>query len=119
MGKLIDLAERQKRLDDAYPLDRSYGIYALLYHLHYIREMRFTRGDFDACNLLIDLAESLEDANLTERQREVLYYVFVHDMTQGDTAHLLQISQQAVSDHVYSAIAKIALLNERRERNCA
>lgn len=119
MGKLIDLSERQKRLEDAYPLDRSYGIYALLYHLHYIREMRFTRGDYDASNLLIDFNKSLEEANLTDRQRRVLYYVFFCDMNQRDAAHLLQISQQAVSDHVYSAIARVALLNERKEGNCA
>lgn len=119
MGRLIDLAERQKRLEDAYPLDRGYGVYALLYHLHYIREMRFTRGDYDASNLLLDFCQSLEEAKLTERQRRVLFYVFILDMTQKDAAHLLQISQQAVSDHVYSAIAKIALLNERKEGNCA
>lgn len=119
MGKLIDLSSKQKRLYDAYPLDRSYGIYALLYQLHYIREMRFTRGEYDASNLLIDFSKSLEEANLTDRQISVLYYVFVRDMTQKDAAHLLHISQQAVSDHVYSAIARIALLNEKKEGDCA
>jgi len=119
MGKLIDLSSKRKRLDDAYPLDRSYGVYALLYHLHYVREMRFTRGDYDASLLLIDFDESLLEAKLTERQRRVLHYVFELDMTQQEAANLLNISQQAVSDHINSAIARVALLNKQKEGNCA
>jgi DNA-binding CsgD family transcriptional regulator len=115
MARAVDPVTKQKRLDDAYPTDRAYGIYALLAHIHYLRESRFLRGDYEASILLLDFYRSLRDANLTRRQRQILYLVFVEDMTQQDVAMLLNISQQAVSDHVGVAVKKIALTNRLKE----
>jgi len=119
VGKLLDLSSKRKRLDDAYPLDRGYGVYALLYHIHHVREMRFMRGDYDASILLIDFGDSLAGTVLTNQQRNVLYYVFLLDMTQQETADLLNISQQAVSKHISKAIVRIALTNKRKEERSA
>jgi DNA-binding CsgD family transcriptional regulator len=111
----MDHEARQKRLDEKYPLDRSYGVSALLYHFHHIRELRFTRGDFDASLLLIDFYESFQEANLTDRQVEVLWLIFIEDRTQHQVARILDITQQAVSDHINSAISRIAATNRKKE----
>lgn len=111
----IDTASREKVLDDLYPMDKFRGIYALLANIHHMREMRFVRGDYDACNLLLDFYDAYEAANLTERQREILRLVFEKDMRQQDVALEMGISQQAVSDHVKAAVQKIARVNRQRE----
>ncbi len=73
MGSVkIDLASKEKRLEDAYPQDTVRGVYALLTQMHRIREGRFIKGDFDACILLLDFYQSIKDANLTERQQQVI-----------------------------------------------
>lgn len=116
MGSVkIDLSTKEKRWNDNYPLDKPYGVYALFSNIHYIREMRFLKGDFDACILLIDLDIAIAEADLTKRQREVLYWVFEKDLTQQEVAAKLGISQQAVSDHINSAIRKIAFINRLGE----
>ncbi|MBC9785890.1 DUF134 domain-containing protein [Heliobacterium chlorum] len=115
MGKVIDFSAKERRLDDAYPLDSERGIYALLTQLHHVRESRFLRGDYDASLLLLDLAQSIEEANLTHRQKQALRLVFINDFIQKDAAHWMNISQQAVSDHVRSAIQRIAQVNEGKE----
>lgn len=115
MSRAVDPVTKQKRLEDAYPIDRAYGVYAVLAHIHYLRESRFLRGDYEASILLLDFYESLEDANLTQRQRQILHLVFEEDLTQQEVAMLLNISQQAVSDHVGTAVKKIALTNRLKE----
>ncbi|BAF60327.1 hypothetical protein PTH_2146 [Pelotomaculum thermopropionicum SI] len=61
--------------------------------------------------MLIDFADSMEEANLTRRQKQVIYLVFGKDLPQKEVARLLNISQQAVSDHVNTVVNKIAQVN--------
>ncbi|WP_238456590.1 sigma factor-like helix-turn-helix DNA-binding protein [Desulfotruncus arcticus] len=111
----IDLATKEKRLEDAYPLDKVKGVYALLLQMHRIREVRYLQGDFDACILLMDFYQSIKEAKLTERQQEVIYHVFIKDLTQYEVARILTISQQAVSDHVNNVVRKVAANNKAKE----
>ncbi|QGG47684.1 sigma factor-like helix-turn-helix DNA-binding protein [Heliorestis convoluta] len=96
-------------------MDRDYGIYALLLNFYHLREARYIRGEYDASVLLLDFYNSLHEAKLTKRQKEILYHVFIKDMMQQEVAGKLNITQQAVSDHVNAAIRKIATLNRRKE----
>lgn len=114
---MIDIQSKEKRFEDAYPLDRAAGVYALLYRINEIREMRFIRGDYAASILLMDLGQSLIEARLTFRQREILYFVFEQGLTQQEVALYFNISQQAVSDHIRNAIRRIARLNRKKEDN--
>lgn len=116
MGSVkADLSKNEKRLDDSYPLDTFHGVYALLTNLHYVRESRYARGDYDACNLVLDLLRSMDGALLTARQKEVIFLAFELDLKQDEVAGILNVSQQAVSDHINSAVKKIALYNHVRE----
>ncbi|MBC9786676.1 RNA polymerase subunit sigma-28 [Heliobacterium chlorum] len=115
MGKVLDLDSKRKRLDDKYPLDKEEGVVALLTQLHHVRESRFLRGDYDASVLLLDLAQSIKEARLTKRQQLSLYLVYGRDMYQKEAAHWMNISQQAVSDHIRTAIQRIVEVNEKKE----
>lgn len=116
MGSVkIDLSTKEKRLEESFPLDTTKGVYALLTQLHRVRESRFLRGDYDASIMLIDFCQALADTNLTQRQRQVITYVFIFDLTQTEVAKNLSISQQAVSDHVNTAIQKVVLYNQQQK----
>lgn len=116
MGSInIDLTKQERLLERLYPLDTYEGIYALLNNIHRIRAMRFERADFDACNMLIDFRRALWESGLTERQRQVLFFVFEMDMTQQEVADMLGITQQAISFHVKEAIERIAEYNRTKE----
>ncbi|WP_235911115.1 DUF134 domain-containing protein [Heliobacterium mobile] len=80
----------------------------MLTQLYHVRESRFLRGDYETSLLLLDLAQSITEANLTLRQKQALRLDFFHDFIQKDAAHGMNISQQAVSEHVRSAIQRIA-----------
>ena len=116
MGSVkVDLTKREKQLDELYPMDTYDGVYALLDRIHYVREARFARGDYAACTLLLDLDSSIENAGLTDRQRQVIDLIFEQDLTQVDAAKRLGISQQGVADHLKNAITNIAKYNARIE----
>ncbi|ACV62732.1 putative RNA polymerase, sigma 28 subunit, FliA/WhiG subfamily [Desulfofarcimen acetoxidans DSM 771] len=114
-GGKIDLRSKTKRLEDAYPVDTPKGVHALLSQIHYIREGRFTRGDYDASILLIDFEQSMEEARLTARQRQIIKMVFELDLYQDEAANILGITQQAISDHVKTLVCKIARINKQKE----
>ncbi|WP_235918949.1 sigma factor-like helix-turn-helix DNA-binding protein [Heliomicrobium undosum] len=63
----------------------------------------------------MDLARLIEEARLNRRQMQAMQLVFVRDWTQKDAAHWMNISQQAVSNHIRTAIQRIAQVNEREE----
>ena len=114
-GGKIDLTSKSKRLDDAYPVDTQKGVLAILSRIHYIREGRFARGDYDASILLIDFEQSLREAKLTARQRQIIDLVFEQDMYQEEAANILGISQQTVSVHINALVKRIAAVNRRKE----
>jgi len=111
----IDFRSKAKRLEDTYPIDTPKGVHALLSNIHYIREGRFTRGDYDASILLIDFEQSLEEAKLTARQRLIIDMMFEQDMYQEEAANILGISQQAVSDHINALVRRVAAVNRQKE----
>ena len=53
----------------------------MLSQIHHVRESRFIRGDYEASVLLLDFEKSMEEAGLTERQKQVIYQVFEKDLT--------------------------------------
>lgn len=116
MGSVkIDTSKNEKRLYEAYPLDKANGVQTLFSNIYHVQEKRYIRGDYDASIMLIDFHRSVIATQLTDRQKQVLRLVFVQELTQQEVGRLLKITQQAVSDHVNTAIRKIAALNAERE----
>lgn len=78
-----------------------------LAQLHSIDERRF-KGDYGACDTLIDLEKAIMRADLTGKQAEAVRLIFVEDKTQSEAGALLGVSQQAIAKHVETALQKIA-----------
>lgn len=76
--------------------------------IHRLRERRYKYADYGASDTLLDLNEAIKNAELTEKQREVLYLLYERDMTQGEAGKELKIGQDVVSRHSKYAIKKIA-----------
>lgn len=83
-------------------------VHMTLSDLHRLRERRYSRADYGACDTLIDLERAINNADLTERQYEVLYLMYEKGWTQVEVASEFDIAQQAVSVHKNAAIKKIA-----------
>lgn len=103
-----DLNARELSLESKYPLDSPDGVHALLSEIHQIKVSRFYRGDFAACGLLLDLIIARGKVKLTRRQREALNLVFIQDLTQKEAAKVMNCTQQAVQQHVWAGISRIA-----------
>lgn len=65
-------------------------------------------GDYTASDILIDLDRAIRLAQLTERQAQVIEFVFELDMTQEAAAIAMQVSQVAVSKTLSGACKRIA-----------
>lgn len=110
-GMNLNLDKKEKQYENLYPLDSKEGILLLLEDLHHVRENRFYSGDFDACNLLMDLDISIKNARLTKKQAEVLRLLYEMDLTQESASKLIGISQQGVVDRRNNAIERVAKYN--------
>jgi len=84
----------------------------------YVREQLQQRVPSEGRELELQLAREMLNSNLrqlTERQKDVMYYTMV-GKSQRDTAKLLGISQTAVSQHLSAARKKLAkLINQTKE----
>src|SRR5690625_4529836 len=79
-----------------------------LSNIHRLRERRYSKADYGASEVLLNLDEPIIDENLTLKQTEVIDLLYERDTTQGDVARLLDISQEAVTKHNKYGINKIA-----------
>ena len=103
-----DISEKGRQLSERYALDSPAGVRKLLRDYYPLIERQYL-GDYDATVILIDLAEAIERARLTRRQRQALYYVYVRDLTQEKAAeHMNGVTRQNVADLLAKAEAAIA-----------
>ncbi|WP_157349623.1 sigma factor-like helix-turn-helix DNA-binding protein [Bacillus sp. EE-W1] len=101
-----------RRIEHNYALDNPKSIDLLLRHLPYMQERRFN-GDYAACDILIDLETAISNADLTDRQRQVLRLVYFEDMKQTQVAGLVGVTQQMVALYTRLIPQKIAAVFEK------
>jgi DNA-directed RNA polymerase specialized sigma24 family protein len=108
-----DKTAGHRRLEQRYgaALDNRESVRLLLSDYHALDSRRF-KGDYAACDVLIDLHTAIERAGLTNRQREVLDYIYFRQYNQTETARELGIKQTHVSRHLAVAESKIARVFE-------
>ncbi len=70
-------------------------------------------GLIDSADLLMDVDLMLKEANLTAKQSEVVELYFFNQLTQEEVAKHLNISQQAVLDHINKAKDRVTKVIER------
>lgn len=106
----------EKLFDTRYKLTKVFGVTNLLKDLHTLREQRFQGTDTTMLScILIDFESIVNKANLTGRQQEAIWLHYELDMTQGEVAEVMNISQQAVSKHIDFAIAKIVTVAKEED----
>ena len=64
-------------------------------------------GDFDLIHIVIDSERVFEEANLTDRQKQVTELYWMGDLTLSEVGKTLGISHQAVADSVEQSKAKL------------
>lgn len=106
-----DLRAKSRRLAETYALDTPDGVKKLFSHTHALRKL-VEGGDFDAVDLLLDMATAVEMAKLTKRQREVLYWRYELDLSQDMTAEILSVKHTSIIDVENTAFRDIAAVYE-------
>ncbi|MGY6667035.1 sigma factor-like helix-turn-helix DNA-binding protein [Bacillus cereus] len=101
-----------RRIEQEYALDNPKSIDLLLRHLPYMQERRFN-GDYAASDVLMDMETAISQADLTDRQRQVLRLVYFEDMKQRDVAISLGITAPTVNLYKRLLVQKIAAVFER------
>ena len=83
------------------------NVLALLKRYKQIQEDAYYSGIMDGINVKIDLDLLIKKAKLTDRQYQVVEQYYFEQKTQKETAQVLGISQQGVTDHLNSIKKKI------------
>ncbi|QDX93619.1 RNA polymerase subunit sigma [Brevibacillus laterosporus] len=104
----VDIEKGHRNLSVRYALNDRDGVHAILRDIHHLRSSRFERGDYAACDVLIDLAEAIGRAGLTAREKEVLYYVYERDLDVKEAGQLMGISPQKAGLRVRNGLERIA-----------
>lgn len=70
-------------------------------------------GRYEMVDIVIDAELALQQADLTEKQLEVMYYIWIVGWTQDFTAKVLGVSQSAVSQREFVARKNIQKVLDR------
>lgn len=104
----VDLHRKERQYEETFPMHTPAGIEVFLENYRYVQNRRL-KGDLDASLLLIDFERTLAEAPLTNREHEALYWRYMREMTERETAKILDISIRSVNKHCHRAILKIAV----------
>ena len=77
-----------------------------------IQESCYYTGVIDQVDLILDMDRLLEEANLTEKQLQVIQLYYFNQYTQDEVSKKMGISQQAVLDHLKKVKVKISKVVE-------
>lgn len=101
-----------RRIEHNYALDNPKSIDLLLRHLPYMQERRYN-GDYAASDVLMDMETAISQADLTDRQCQVLRLVYLEDMKQTQVAVEMGITAPTVNLYKRLLAQKIAAVFER------
>jgi DNA-directed RNA polymerase specialized sigma subunit len=115
MGSVrVDLHRQERQYEESFPMHTVQGVEIFLENYQYVKSRRL-KGDLDASILLLDFEQTLSDAPLSKREREIIYWRYEREYTERETARLLGISMKAVTEYKTRAIYKIADTNAVKE----
>lgn len=98
----------QRRLEAMYVLTTAEGVEKLLGMFDKITLMPYDRGDYGVVDLIIDMYIAISVADLTQKQRDAIYWVLMQGYTQAEYAGMEGITQQVVQRRIATACEKIA-----------
>lgn len=103
----IDITEGHRKYTNIYALNTAKGVERLLRDRHKIAARRFV-GDYAACDIIIDLNDAIDRADLSRRQTEAITLLYGCGLTQADAATEMDVTRQAVTKFNAEACQKIA-----------
>ncbi|MCY8026393.1 DUF134 domain-containing protein [Bacillus sonorensis] len=122
MGSATNRPDQHRRYDVEYKLNDAEGIRALLRDYDKLFQRRF-EGDTAASDILLDLEDAIDAAELTALQIEAIRLIYMEDLTQQLAAERMGIERSVVSKHLTAAVNKIAKIYaywaDRGEGYCA
>jgi DNA-directed RNA polymerase specialized sigma24 family protein len=108
MGSVrIDIHRKERAYEEQFPMHTPEGVEVFLENYQYVLTRRL-KGDLDASLMLLDFEKTRNQAPLTKREQEVIYWRFEREFTERETAKALGITIGAVKKFAHRAILKIA-----------
>ncbi|MGM0846872.1 MAG: LuxR C-terminal-related transcriptional regulator [Bacillota bacterium] len=103
----IDTDRKARALEEKYILYEAKGIKKVIKEFYNIKTRIETKGDFDGVILLVDLEKAIKEANLGNRQSQVLELNKI-GYKQKEIAEMLGIDRKTVTATFNQACKKIA-----------
>ena len=89
----IDLHRKDREFETTYALDNAEGVKTLLSdYPKFVSRKRL--GEYEAAEVLLDLHNAIELADLTDRQREAIRLVYFEDLTQVEAGEKVGVAQK-------------------------
>lgn len=102
----IDLETKSRRLDEDYRLATANGVHSLLLAWYEVREEAIRSGNYDAIDVLADVVAAMNDAHLSERERDACDLVRRWDI--AEVAGIMNIDETTAMTHLAKGCEKIA-----------
>lgn len=102
-----DIHKNAREYDDLYTYTDE-GIAVLLKDIYRLNESRWYKGDIDATAIIADLKTALDSDCLTPRMRQVVALYYFVGLTEGETAEVLNLTQQLINTSLKSAIERVS-----------
>lgn len=103
----IDLHRKDREFETTYALDNAEGVKMLLSdYPKFVSRKRL--GEYEAAEVLLDLHNAIELANLTDRQREAIRLVYFEDLTQVEAGKRMGVGKDSVNHLINRAAESIA-----------
>lgn len=102
----VETDKAHRQAESFYSLNTVEGVRKLLEDFHKLKERRYG-GDYAASDILIDLEEAINLADLTDQQELILYMTFYLGFNQRTISVLTNNAQSSVSNSLNNALKKI------------
>lgn len=116
MGSVkFDLEKGARSYSVKYDLESLEGVESLLRDIEVVSSSRFTNGDYDASDILIDLNSAVGSAGLTGQESEAVAQLYLRNRTRKEAALAMGLPVADLDALVDSAHRKIADTYQRWE----
>lgn len=116
MGSVkFDLEKGARSYSVKYNTESPEGVERLLRDIEVVSASRFTNGDYDASDILIDLNAALGLAGLTGQESEAITHLYLRNRTRKEAALAMVLPVVELTTLVDSAQGKITDIYQRWE----
>lgn len=103
-----DIQANARRLESAFPLHTEEGVSSFLDKIESLEELKYFAGDFDVVIWLADFYESMWLVGLSDREMEIIYFLYFEGYKQIELAEKMGIKKNTLHTMLTRATKKIA-----------